>query len=388
MRLVPSKPTTFVFCATCIAWGFGAGVLLDQGGRALAQTVDSANSDRSVWVEREAHLMGTRLRLRVEARSRSAGLRASESALESMRRIESLLSTWRPDSELSRINRSPVGVSAPLSPRLGDVLHEVLTWSRETNGAFELASGALVDVWALRSDGRAPSDEEVKDALAATGSPPFTLSADGTAATRHHRSAWVDAGGFGKGLALRTARGVLREVGIENAILDFGGQIVTLGRDRRKLRQAAGKDSERGWRISVACPDDRFRAATTLRVGAGSISTSGGSQRFVVQDGEVLSHVVDPRTGRPVPPWGSVTVVADDPLVADVVSTALFVMGPVEGMEWARDRSDVGVLFLPNDGAPARWNAALEPLLLEPLSMDRPGAARDGTPEVVAGEGP
>lgn len=332
--------------------------------------------------------MGTRLRLRVAARSRQAGLRASERALESMQRVESLLSTWRSDSELSRINRSPVGVPAPLSPRLGDVLDEVLTWSRKTNGAFEPGSGALVDAWALRADGRVPADEEVEEALAATGPGAFTLSADGTAATRHHRSAWIDAGGFGKGLALRAARCALEEAGIENGILDFGGQILTLGRDRRSPGQAAGDEDGTGWRISVARPDDRFRPAGTLGVDAASVSTSGGSERFVVQEGELLSHVVDPRTGRPVPPWGTVTVVADDPLVADVVSTSLFVMGPDEGMEWARDRSDMAVLFLSTEGGGARWNAAMEPFLMDLFSMDRPGDAEEGTPEVAAREGP
>jgi len=387
LRLVSSKTTTVAFCATSVVWALAPGVLPGHGARARAQAVESTNEETSAWVEREARLMGTRLRLRIEAPSRRTGLRASERALESMRRVESLLSTWRSDSELSRINRSPVGASAPLSPRLGDVLDEVLTWSRKTNGAFEPGSGALVDAWALRADGRVPADEELEDALAATGPGAFTLSADGTAATRHHRSAWIDAGGFGKGLALRAARRALREAGIENGILDFGGQILTLGRDRRSPGQPAEDEDGTGWRIPVARPDDRFRPAGTLAVDAASVSTSGGSERFVVPDGELLSHVVDPRTGRPVPPWGSVTVVADDPLVADVVSTALFVMGPDEGMEWARGRTDMGVLFLSTGGGGARWNATMEPFLTEPLSIDRLGDAHDGTPEVAAEEG-
>jgi thiamine biosynthesis lipoprotein len=118
----------------------------------------------------------------------------------------------------------------------------------------------------------------------------------------------------------------------------------------------------RDWLIPIAHPTQRARPAAWLRLRKGSVSTSSQSERFVRAGGRRIGHVLDPRTGQPVPAWGSVSVVADDPTVADVASTALLVLGPDSGLQWARIRNDVGVLFLiEHEGRlEQRWNEALE----------------------------
>jgi thiamine biosynthesis lipoprotein len=97
-----------------------------------------------------------------------------------------------------------------------------------------------------------------------------------------------------------------------------------------------------------------------------SAATSAASERFVEIEGVRYGHILDPRTGRPVDAWGSVTVVMEDPLAADAVATALFVMGPEAGLAWAREREDVGALFLMEgpDGIEVAWNDAMEPWLV------------------------
>jgi thiamine biosynthesis lipoprotein len=171
-------------------------------------------------------------------------------------------------------------------------------------------------------------------------------TAAGTAA-RLREDVWLDAGAFGKGLALWRARDRLREAGVESALLDFGGQLVGWG---------PGPDGEGHWSVGVAHPLDRHESVASVRLRDTSASTTSGSERFVRLDGEDLSHVLDPRTGRPAPAWGSVTVVHPDPMVADILSTALFVMGPGEGEAWAR-RHEVAVLFLRIDGGEVRRTA-------------------------------
>jgi thiamine biosynthesis lipoprotein len=116
---------------------------------------------------------------------------------------------------------------------------------------------------------------------------------------------------------------------VEQALLDFGGQVLAIG----------------DWAIPVADPRDRGRPAVTLQLRDASASTSAQSERGIEVDGQWFGHVLDPRSGRPVPPWGSVTVVHDDPLTADVLSTALFVMGPDDGLHWAETHG-VAALFL------------------------------------------
>lgn len=166
----------------------------------------------------------------------------------------------------------------------------------------------------------------------------------------------MTAGGFGKGAALRAARRALQRAGIESALLEFGGQLLAIG------PAPGGED----WTASVAHPSRRHAAAASIRLRGVSAATSAASERFIEVDGERLGHVLDPRAGRPVPAWGSVTVVTPDPLLADVLSTALFVMGPDEGMAWAARREGIGVLFLEEEAGDvvATWNPAMRPWLI------------------------
>jgi thiamine biosynthesis lipoprotein len=127
-------------------------------------------------------------------------------------------------------------------------------------------------------------------------------------------------------------------------VLNFGGQVLVLGEN----------DDGQPWPVPVAHPSRREEAVALLRLrGDRSVSTSSQSER--------PNHILDPRTGRPVPAWGSVTVVAADPAVADILSTALFVLGPEAGMAWLADRKDVGALFVVETQGRLhrRWNQAM-----------------------------
>lgn len=287
--------------------------------------------------------MGTTLRLEIEAPHAEA-VRASEEALAAIEAWEPVLSTWRPEAELASANRAPVGVCAPISPRLAEALGEAGEWVERTGGAFDPAVGALVDAWDLRGAGRRPDAAGLEAARAATGWHRFELG-PGPCLRRLAPGAWLDSGGFGKGLALRAALAALRARGLD-ALVDFGGQVVVAGARRA---------------IVVAHPADRQRPAATIAGVRGSAATSSQSERRVVVDGTAIGHLLDPRTGHPVPAWGSVTAVADDPFAADVLSTALFVLGADAALAWAARHPEVGVLVLEGGARPrARWSASLD----------------------------
>lgn len=306
-------------------------------------------------VEREAYLMGTVLRVRVIASDRPEGIAAIEGAFASVRRVDAMLSTWRDDSEIARLNHAPPHVPVALSAELRGLLREAVAWSRATAGAFDPSVGPLVDAWDLRGEGRIPSPERLAAARAAVGLDRFRFGDSATPAVRRHADAWLDTGGFGKGVALREAAMALRAAGITSAILNFGGQVLVIGSHR-----------DDGWVVPVAHPSRRTEAALRLSLRDVSASTSGQSERSLQLEGRRIGHIVDPRSGEPVAPWGSVTVVARDAAVADMLSTALLVLGPEAGQRWAKDRKDIGVLFLiEREGKLLRrWNPALEPFLL------------------------
>ena len=308
--------------------------------------------------------MGTTLRIGVRAPDRAEGVRAIQDAFSAVRRTDSLLSTWREDSEIMRLNRAPAGRAVVLSAELYGLLRDCERWSRETDGAFDPGVGALVDAWDLRREGRIPSPAELSAARSRTGIGRFAFADRSHSVTKGRTGAWIDTGAFGKGAALSAARAALRGHGIESAFFNFGGQILALGADR-------GAD----WVVPVASPSRRDEPAMRIRLRGRSASTSSQSERYVELEGRRVGHILDPRTGEPVPAWGSVTVVAEDPTLADVLSTALLVLGPEAALAWSDSREDIGVLVLEEREGRlvARWNRGLTPFLLSDSTQTRGG---------------
>ena len=297
-----------------------------------------------VTAERRVTVMGTSLHVAVSGRDREAALAASESAIAEVRRVENLLTTWRDDSPLARLNASPAGIAVPLEREMFTILSDVFAWSATTRRAFDPTVLPLVRAWDLRGEARIPSPEELATALAASGADRFRFDSTRTTATRLDPSAGIDDGAWGKGYALDCAAGRLELAGEKSALLDLGGQVLARGKN------ADGKD----WTIAIAHPRDRRRPVVVLSVPNLSASTSGNSERRREVSGRRIGHLLDPRTGAPACDFGSVTVLAPSALVADVLSTSFFVLGPKDGLALSaklrREGTTNEVLFLVDNG--------------------------------------
>jgi FAD:protein FMN transferase len=282
-----------------------------------------ARSAAPALVERRVPAMGTRLEIAVVADGREQALAASESAIEEVRRVEDLLTTWR-DSPLSRLDAAEVGRRVPLDDELYGLLAGVFAWSARTSRAFDPTVLPLVRAWDLRGAGRVPSSEGLARALAATGVHRFRLDAASRTAARLDALAGIEEGGWGKGYALDRAAEKLELGGAaaRGALLDLGGQVISRGRD------SEGRD----WSIAVADPRRRDQSVVALRLSNASAATSGNSERGRLVGGRHIGHLLDPRTGEPAADFGSVTVVAPSALHADILSTAFCVLGPEEGL--------------------------------------------------------
>jgi FAD:protein FMN transferase len=308
----------------------------------------------SVRLERRLFLMGTSLDLTIDAVDRPHALAASEVAVAAIERADARLSTWRDDSELARFNRAPAGEPQTLSPALSADLSAARSCWERTGGAFDPGIGALVEAWGLRGGGRVPGADELRRAVEAGGTASLVLG-PGDLAVRGKAGLLIEEGGFGKGAALADAVAALRgSPGLVAAQLDFGGQVAFVG---------AG-----AFPIAVADPTDRERPVLTFTVGSGSVATSGNSERGVTVAGERYGHILDPRSGQPVPDFGSVTVWAADAFAADCLSK-LYVLGPEGAMRWAAAHPDVQVLVLRRDrgGLTALASAGLRGRI-EPLA--------------------
>ena len=300
----------------------------------LATGVASAGP---VTVERVVYLMGTRATLVVEADDRARAAEHLETLLRSLERTEGELSTWRDDSVLGRLNRQPVGRPFTPSPFVCRLWPALVYWHRETGGAFDPSIGAWGDAWGLRDGGRQPSPRDRRAAAARTGLDLVRFDGDGCLLTRT-ATVTLDAGGFGKGAAL--GRLPRPEAG-DAWMVDLGGQVAV-----------ASAGAGRRWRVALAHPAARDVPVLEVVLTDGALATSGASERTVEVGGRRLAHIIDPRSGEPLTRPESVTVWHADPLVADILSTALYVMGPDAGLRYADARRIAAVYLAPDAGAP------------------------------------
>jgi thiamine biosynthesis lipoprotein len=292
----------------------------ELGGMFLATRL--SYEPTAATVERRVEAMGTTLDLVVRMKYRPQALDASEAAVAEIRRVEALLTTWKPGGELDRVDTAPAGTPVTVSRELVDLLALDFRWIARTNGAFDPTVAPLIRVWGLRGKGRIPTPAELAAARAATGAAHFRIDTTARTVTRLAAAAGIDEGAWGKGYGLELAGGVLRKAGVSSALLDLGGQVLALGSDT----------AEKPWRVPVAHPRDRQRTVVELGLANLSASTSGDSERSRQVGGRRIGHILDPLTGEPAPDFGSVTVVAPSALVADILSTALFVLGPEKGL--------------------------------------------------------
>ncbi len=286
--------------------------------------------------ERAVLAMGTRLTLRLEGGSDAKLTEAAEAMLAEVARIEGATSTWRPDSLWSRLNAAK-GEPRSFPPEWIQLLTRAQAWSTETEGAFDPVLGALLRAWGIREGGRRPTAEELTRARAASGVSHLRLDPQMGTVRLLHPEAGLEEGAFLKGYALDAARRVAEARGAAIGQLNFGGQLLAWGR---------------AIEVEVAQPLDRRRPMLRLRLKNASLSTSGCSERG--------NHILDPRSGEPCPNWGAVSVVSPSALDADLLSTALYVLGPDHGLAWAEARG-LAALFLPNHG-PARMTRAFRML--------------------------
>lgn len=316
------------------AWGLALMVL---GSSSIA----AARVPEVPHITRRLALMGTTLDLEVTAASRAQALEASEAAVRAIEAAERRLSTWRFDTELSRLDRAAPEVPVSISPALARDLSAALDCARDTGGAFDPTVGPLVEAWGLRQGGRRPSETEIETARRATGFTGLrlaTAAAGQATALRANASLSIEEGGFGKGAGLSDALAALSMApGVSSAILDFGGQVAILG----------GHPAQ----VVLADPDRRERQVLELSIDRGSLSTSGNGERGVVIDGERIGHLLDPRTGRPASDFGSLTVWAADPLRADCLSTGLYVLGAEAALAWVVAHPGVEVVALVRYGS-------------------------------------
>lgn len=227
------------------------------------------------------------------------------------------LSRYTSGSEISRINSEAETV---LSDEMRDYITELLEVGKMSGGKFDIALGAVSDLWSFNDSPRVPSTDELTEALSHSGSEKLSLS--GNTLTRAD-GCIVDLGSVGKGIALDKVKSYLSDKKISSAVVSVGGSVLLYGKG--------------SFNVGVRDPwGDAGRSVMTVKLGAGCVSTSGSYERCFEQGGKRYHHILDPDTGLPVENGlVSVTVISDSGLLSDALSTACFVLGTEGGAKLA-----------------------------------------------------
>jgi thiamine biosynthesis lipoprotein len=270
----------------------------------------------------EFQAMGTDAVLAVCAQDPRSARRIIAPALERVRTVESLMSMFRPDSDIGRLNAAGAQHPVEVSPLTLRVLRASAHFSQLTGGAFDVTYTPLRSVWLkAQGAGALPPEEELRRALASVGFDKLVLS-DGAAMFAREGMA-VDLGGIAKGFAIDLAAEAMKGAGAQAALVDIGGDIRVVG------RPGAGES----WRILVRDPRGEGQPPIVLKLSDAAVATSGDYARYFSVGGRRFSHIIDPRTGRPVQDVPSATVVAPDATTADALATGISVLGAQKGLE-------------------------------------------------------
>lgn len=301
---------------------------------ATAGASDSANS----FVHKKKYVMGTVFEIVAYDDSVSRASSAIEDAFAAIVELDNMMSNYRKESELSQLNRSAAFHFQAVSKDLYRIVEASMTYSRLSEGKFDVTVGPLVDLWkASLQEGTAPTPAQEARARECVGYEKVVLAAHDRILFRSS-CLHLDLGGIGKGYAVDRAVEVLRKHGIRTAMVDAGGSTIFA------MGSPPGED---GWTVHLRDPSRKIDPTVKLR--DASVSTSEQSPPGVLQKTSA-GHIIDPETGVPLNTRFAVSVIAKTATASDALSTTLLLSGPAAGGRLLHKMDSTAAIWIANDG--------------------------------------
>ncbi len=276
----------------------------------------------------------------IDTRDEGAAQHAADLAVAEVRRIEQKYSRYQPDSVVSRINRDAAQTAVAVDEETAGLLDFAQRLWQLSGGCFDISSGVLRRAWDFRSE-QIPTAEVLRAALDGVGW--SRLSWDGASIRFGVDGMEIDFGGIGKEYAADRAAHQLRQQGVENALVNLGGDIHALGPHAR----ADGLGDP--WTIAIRHPRNAAESIALLPLHRGGLATSGDYERFFEKDGRRYCHILDPRNGLPVTHWQSVSIVSANAVSAGALST-IAMLKEHDALAWL-EAQGASYLAVRHDGA-------------------------------------
>ena len=293
---------------------------------------------RAEWLHEEAAIMGTAINVELWNEDPSTGRVLIHAVMDEMRRIDDLMSTYKADSELSRVNagasKAPVKVSSELFRLIG----EALKYSDITQGAFDITYASAGQYYDYRK-GIKPDDKQLAELLPEINYHHVRLDAEHTTVQFLQSGVRIDLGGIAKGYAVDRGIAILQAAGIENALVSAGGDTRVIGRHW-----------DHQWMIGIRNPRDHDGIVTRIPLENAAISTSGDYERYFEKDGIRYHHILNPATGKSPHEVHSSSIIGNRATDTDALSTSVFVMGVEKGLALIDSLPDTEAIIIDNRG--------------------------------------
>ena len=289
-------------------------------------------------VVKDGHVMGTNVQVTFWTEDAAGATKAFEAAMKELERLDKMMTTWTPDSELSQINASAGVKAIAVSDETLAVITRSLDVAKKSKGLFDITVGVFQGTWKFdqNMDKSVPDPAEVKKRVALVGWKDVIVDKKKKTVKLKRKGMAITLGGIAKGYAVDRAAAVLKQAGYANFILQVGGDLYV-----------AGKKSTGSWVVGIQDPrGDRGTMFAVAPIEDHAFSTSGDYERGFVKDKTRYHHILDPRTGNPAMKSRSVTVFAKDAFTADSWSKVFFIMGAKAAMPLVEKMPDVDAVFV------------------------------------------
>lgn len=295
-----------------------------------------------VVVTQSTTQMGSAFSYTAIAADSALAVKAINAALSEVDRIESLISSWDPNSETSRINLQAGIAPVKVSEELLELIARSKKISKISNGYFDISFASISAVWTF--DGQemeAPTTSELKESVQLIDHEKIMLNREDGTVFLAEKGMKIGFGGIGKGYAANRAKQVMVDLGIESGVVNAGGDVIAWG------LQLNGKP----WSIGIADPKNKETIMSWLDITDRSVVTSGSYEKFVTINGERHGHIINPKTGWPSKGLISATIVCPDAELADALATTVFVLGLDDGLKLVNHLNDVEAVLIDDNGS-------------------------------------
>jgi FAD:protein FMN transferase len=290
------------------------------------------------WRSREEAIMGTRIYVELWTDDAAKGDSAIEAVMAEMRRIDDLMSHYKPESQLSQINAHAAQGPVQVDPELFDLIKLSTHFSEITEGAFDITYASVGHLYDYPHHVK-PTEAQIKAALPAVNWRNMKFDAEHHTVLFEHQGMRIDLGGIGKGYAVDRGIAILQARGIQHALVTAGG-------DSRIIGDRLG----RPWVIGIRNPDDKQKVVTRIPLTDAAMSTSGDYERFFDEGGVRYHHIIDPRTGHSASKVRSATIIGPTATETDGMSKTAFVLGPEKALEIINRMPQYDAVFVTPEG--------------------------------------